>query len=76
MLSTVFDWSEDELWKLAGSLEPCRGLLEPAQLPAWLALPDRRAVNRVRVMMLFSAPLLFKAFEVQVLLQLKRQVFL
>lgn len=38
VLSTVFDWSEDELWKLAGSLEPCRGLLEPAQLPAWLAL--------------------------------------
>ena len=55
----------------AGSAEQSR-----AELPAWLALPDRRAVNRVRVMMLFSAPLLFKAFEVQVLLQLKRQVFL
>ena len=38
MLSTVFDWSEDELCRLVGSLEPCCGLLEPAPLPAWPVL--------------------------------------
>ena len=47
-----------------------------AELPAQLALPARRAGNRVRLTMLFSAPLLFKAFEVHPLLLLKRQVFL
>lgn len=47
-----------------------------AELPVRLALPARRAGNRVRVTMLFSAPLLFKACEVQPFLLLKHQVFL